>query len=215
MLLIAALLVWSAASASFAAGPRIMVFGDSLTAGLGLSPRESFVGQMQAALEEAGVEAELVNAGASGDTSATGRARLDWALGDMPDGVILELGANDMLQGLPVSEIEANLDAILAELTRRHLPVLLVGMKANRSLGADYVSGFDALYPALAEKYHTLFYPFFLEGVALDPSLNQPDLMHPNAKGVAVIVRRMLPDVEKLIGLASVGREDTKSAGGH
>jgi acyl-CoA thioesterase-1 len=157
---------------------------------------------MQAALDKAGVAATLVNAGASGDTTATGLARLDWTLGGAPDGVILELGANDMLQGVPLAETEANLDAMLKALTGRHLPVLLAGMKANQSLGVDYVAAFDAMYPALAQKYHVPLYPFFLDGVALDPALNQPDLMHPNARGVAIIVNRMLSAVEQLVAVA-------------
>jgi acyl-CoA thioesterase-1 len=196
------LMLMLAPGASLAAGPKILVMGDSLTAGLGLAPDQGFVAQMQAALDKAGIAANLINGGASGDTTATGLARLDWTLGDSPDAVLLELGGNDMLQGLPVAETRANLDAILEELTDRHLPVLLAGMKANQSLGADYVAAFDAIYPELARKYHVLFYPFFLEGVALDPALNQPDLIHPNARGVAVIVQRMLSIVEQLVAAA-------------
>lgn len=201
--LVIMVVVGFATAPAAAAGPKILVFGDSLTAGLGLPQREAFVAQMQAALDKAGVAATLIDAGASGDTTATGLARLDWALGDQPDGVILELGANDMLQGLPVANTRANLDRMLADLAGKGLPVLLAGMKANQSLGSDYVSAFDAMYPELAQKYHVLFYPFFLEGVALDPALNQADLMHPNAKGVALIVGRMLPAVEKLVAAAT------------
>lgn len=183
--------------------PKVLVFGDSLMAGLGLDQDQGFVARLQQALDKAGVAAHLVNASASGDTTATGLARLDWALGDGPDAVILELGANDMLQGLPVADARANLNAMLTRIGALKLPVLLVGMKANRSLGADYVQAFDAMYPALAEQHHVLFYPFFLDGVALDPKLNQADLMHPNAQGVDAIVARILPLVEKLVAEAS------------
>jgi len=179
-----------------AANKTVLVFGDSLVAGLGLSDSDGFVAQMQAALDKAGVDTTLVNGGASGDTTATALARLDWALGDKPDGVLLELGANDMLQGLPVAAIGQNLDAIMDKLTGLKIPVFIAGMKANRGLGADYATGFDALYPGLANKYGATLYPFYLDGVALDQGLNQADLVHPNAKGVAVIVGKMAPSLE-------------------
>ena len=178
---------------AWAAGKTILVFGDSLVAGLGLPESDGFVAQMQAALDKHGAGATLVNGGASGDTTATALGRLDWALGDNPDGVLLELGANDMLQGIPVATIRQNLDAILQRLSAAKLPVFMAGMKANPGLGADYVAAFDALYPALAQKYGATLYPFFLDGVASDRSLNQPDMLHPNARGVAVIVEKMQP----------------------
>jgi acyl-CoA thioesterase-1 len=178
---------------AFAAGKTILVFGDSLVAGLGLPEADGFVPQMQAALDKANAGVTLVNGGVSGDTTATALARLDWALGDRPDGVLLELGANDMLQGVPVDSVRQNLDAIMDKLVAQKLPVFIAGMQANRGLGADYVAQFDALYPALAKKYGAPLYPFFLDGVALDPKLNQPDLMHPNAAGVAVIVEKLRP----------------------
>jgi acyl-CoA thioesterase-1 len=157
------------------AAPRtILVFGDSLVAGLGLTEAEGFVAQFQAALDKANANVTLINGGVSGDTTATALDRLDWALGDHPQGVLLELGANDMLQGIPVSTIRQNLDAILQKLATAKLPVFMAGMQANRGLGADYVSAFDALYPALAQKYGATLYPFFLEGVALDQKLNRP-----------------------------------------
>jgi len=179
--------------------PTILLYGDSLMAGLGLSADEGFMGQLQAAMEDKGLEADLVNASVSGDTTADGLARLDWTLGDPPDAVILGLGANDMLQGLPPAEARSNLEAIMARLDALEVPVLLVGMKANRGLGDDYVEAFDAIYPDLAQEHDALLYPFFLEGVALDPALNQPDLRHPNAEGVAVIVAGVMPLVEELV----------------
>lgn len=178
---------------AFAATKNILVFGDSLVAGLGLDAGDGFVPQMQAALDKANAGATLVNGGVSGDTTATAVDRLGWALGDPYDGVFLELGANDMLQGVPVDTVRQNLEAILSALSARKLPVFLAGMEANRGLGADYAAAFDALYPALAQKYGATLYPFFLDGVALDPGLNQADMLHPNAKGVGAIVSRMAP----------------------
>lgn len=175
---------------------RILLYGDSLLAGLGLPADESFMGQLQAAMDARGLEATLVNASVSGDTTADGLARLDWTLGDRPDAVVLGLGANDMLQGLPAAAARDSLDAILARLD---VPVLLLGMKANRGLGVDYVERFDAIYPELAQEHGTLLYPFFLEGVALSPDLNQSDMLHPNADGVAVIVAGVMPLVEQLV----------------
>lgn len=180
-------------SPAFAANKTILVFGDSLVAGLGLADADGFVAQMQAALDKAKLGVTLINGGVSGDTTATALDRLDWALGDNPDGVLLELGANDMLQGIPVDTIRGNLEAILSKLAAKGLPVFMAGMHANRGLGADYATAFDALYPALASQFGATLYPFYLDGVALDPKLNQSDLMHPNAKGVAIIVGRMLP----------------------
>jgi acyl-CoA thioesterase-1 len=171
----------------------ILVFGDSLVAGLGLPESEGFVPQMQAALDKEDAGVTLVNGGVSGDTTGMALARLDWALGGRPAGVLLELGANDMLQGVPVDTVRQNLDAIMDKLVDQKLPVFIAGMQANRGLGADYVAQFDALYPALAKHYGAPLYPFFLDGVALEPKLNQPDLMHPNAAGVAVIVEKLRP----------------------
>lgn len=179
--------------------PTILLYGDSLLAGLGLSADESFMGQLQAAMDKKGLAANLVNASVSGDTTADGLARLDWTLGDPPDAAILGLGANDMLQGLPPADARSNLEVIMARLDALDVPVLLLGMMANRGLGADYVDAFDAIYPELAQEHDALLYPFFLEGVALDPALNQPDLRHPNAEGVAVIVAGVMPLVEALI----------------
>jgi acyl-CoA thioesterase I len=179
-------------------GPLIWALGDSLTAGYGLPPRQGFTAQLQAALRAAGVPATVANGGVSGDTARQGRARLLWGLrglGCTPDLAIVELGANDMLRGLPVGQVRDNLDAILAEFGRRHVPVLLAGMKASPNLGPDYVSRFDALYPALARARGARLYPFFLDGVAGHHALIQADGLHPNAAGVQVIVRRILPAV--------------------
>ena len=179
--------------------PRILLYGDSLLAGLGLPADQSFMGQLQAAMNARGVDADLVNASVSGDTTAGGLARLDWTLADRPDAVILGLGANDMLQGRPPAKARANLEAIMARLDELDVPVLLLGMKANRGLGGDYVEQFDAIYPELAQEHGALLYPFFLEGVALNPELNQPDGLHPNADGVAVIVAGLMPAVKELV----------------
>ncbi len=180
----------------------VLLYGDSVLAGLGLSEADGFMGQMQAAMDKAGLDAKLVNASVSGDTSADGLARLEWTLGTPADAVILGLGANDMLQGLPPAETRANLEAMLSGIDALDVPVLLLGMKANRGLGPDYVADFDAIYPALAAEHGALLDPFYLEGVALDPGLNQADGLHPNAKGVAVIVARLLPLVQQLLAEA-------------
>lgn len=177
----------------------ILAFGDSLISGYGLPEAEGFPAQLQRALEAAGVAARVANAGVAGDTSAGGLARLDWALGDGPDLVILEFGANDGLRGLDPAGTERNLDAMLARLATKKIPVLFAGMHAPRNLGADYAAQFDALYPRLAGKHRVRFDPFFLEGVATDPALNQADGIHPNAAGVAKIVERLLPTLRAMI----------------
>ncbi|HMH64891.1 MAG TPA: arylesterase, partial [Rhizomicrobium sp.] len=156
--------------------------------------------QLQAALKKDGIDAAVTNAGVSGDTSAGGLARLDWSLADHPDAAIVELAGNDMLRGIAPTENEKNLRAILDRLKAAHVKVLLTGMHAQHNLGADYVKAFDAIYPRLARDTHVLFYPFILDGVALNPKLNQADGMHPNPAGVKIIVARMLPIVKKLVG---------------
>jgi len=184
----------------------IAAFGDSLSAGYGLEAKDAFPAQLEAALKAAGENVRVVNAGVSGDTTAGGLARVDWVLADRPDMVILELGANDMLRGLSPARAEANLDAILTRLAQRRVPVLLVGMLASRSLGSHYTREFDPLYRRLADKHGVPLYPFFLEGVALDPAFNQPDLLHPNVRGVEVIVQRILPQVRALIAATRAAR---------
>jgi acyl-CoA thioesterase-1 len=151
------------------------------------------------ALQAKGHKVKIVNAGVSGDTTAGGLERLDWSLQPKPEGVILELGANDALRGVDPKETRANLDKILAKLKAENIDVLIAGMKAPSNWGADYQKEFDAIYPKLAAKYGATLYPFFLEGVALDRAFVQADGLHPTAKGVAEIVKRIMPDVEKLL----------------
>jgi len=187
-----------------AAAPlRIVVLGDSLTAGYGLAGDDAFPVRLQAALQADGIDARVINAGVSGDTSAAGLRRLDWALAAGPDGppdaLIVELGANDGLRGLDPKTTEANLDAILTRGKARGLKILLTGMKAPPNLGRDYAAEFDALFPRLAARHDVALYPFFLDGVAADRTLNQADGIHPNPAGVAVIVGRILPYVKRLL----------------
>ncbi len=175
---------------------RLVAFGDSLTAGLGLPAKEAFPTRLQAALKARGHDVVIENAGVSGDTTAAGLARLDWSIPDGTQGVILELGANDALRGLDPGLAEKALDDMLARLKARGIPVLLAGMLAPPNMGAAYKQRFDAIYPALAAKYGVPLYPFFLDGVAGQGKLNQPDGVHPTAAGVDIIVERMLPAVE-------------------
>jgi len=184
---------------AIAAPIKIVALGDSLTAGFGLAREDGFTIRLQAALVAKGHDVEIVNAGVSGDTTSGGRARLEWSLGADTQAVILELGANDMLRGIKPDLIRANLDAISSSLKARNIPVLIAGMRAAPNLGAEYGAAFNAIYPDLAGKYEMLLYPFFLDGVAGNPALNQPDGIHPSAEGVEVIVERILPSVEELI----------------
>jgi acyl-CoA thioesterase-1 len=178
---------------------HLVALGDSLTAGLGLTQNDGFVPRLQAALAKKGIAAEIVNAGVSGDTAADGLARLDWSVAAGTDGVIVELGANDMLRGQKPSVTRTALDTILQRLAARHVAVMLCGMRAAPNLGADYGQEFDRIFPDLAAKYGVILYPFFLDGVAGDLSLTQPDGMHPNVAGVDVIVGRILPKMEELV----------------
>lgn len=171
----------------------IVALGDSLTAGFGLPQDEAFSTQLEDALAAADIDAQVINAGVSGDTSAGGRARLDWVLADTPDLVIVELGANDGLRGIDPEVTFANLDDILGRLTARDTRVLLAGMLAPPNLGREYGEAFNEVYPRLAEKHGVVLYPFFLDGVAATPELNQADGIHPNREGVAVIVDRIMP----------------------
>ena len=188
---------------ALAAPVIILALGDSLTAGLGLEASAAFPTRLEAALKAKGLDVRIVNAGVSGDTAAAGLARLDWALSDAVDGLIVELGANDALRGLDPEQTEAALGAILEKAAARKLPVLIAGMQAPPNLGPDYVAAFDAIYPRLAEKHGAMLYPFFLDGVAAEPSLNQADGIHPNGKGVDIIVERIMPSVEGLIRRAA------------
>lgn len=178
---------------------QIVVLGDSLAAGYGLGPGDGFTDKLQAALRARGHDVAVANAGVSGDTSSGGLSRLDWSVPDGTGLVILELGANDMLRGISPDITEKNLDAMLARLKARDIAVLLAGMRAAPNLGPDYQKAFDGLYPRLAEAHGVPFYPFFLDGVAGNAALNQPDGMHPNAAGVDLIVEHILPAVEKAI----------------
>jgi acyl-CoA thioesterase-1 len=178
---------------------KIIAFGDSLVAGHGLAADAAFPAVLEKTLRVEGYHVTVVNAGVSGDTASGGEARLDWALGDGADGVILELGANDMLRGVDPEVTKAALDAILGELKARDIKVLIAGMKAASSLGQDYKTRFDAIYPALAKKYDAPLYPFFLEGVASEPALKLGDGLHPNPAGVERIVKGMLPGVRAFV----------------
>lgn len=193
------MMVVSWAASASAAPVRIVALGDSLTAGFGVAPEDAFPVRLQAWLKAHGIDAQVANAGVSGDTTAGGLARLDWAMAEPADAVLVELGANDALRALDPADARKNLDAILTRLDQRKVKVLLLGMKSLANWGADYASAFDAIYPALAEQHHVLLYPFFLDGVALQPKLNQPDGLHPNARGVGVIVDRVGPYVLRLL----------------
>lgn len=184
---------------AWAKPPTLLALGDSLTAGYGLEPTEAMPVKLQSALQAEYPELKIINAGVSGDTAADGLSRVDWALTDEVTAVLVELGANDALRGLDVAQTEAALDAILAKVKARDLPILLLGMKAPPNLGAQYQSQFEAIFPRLAAKYNALLYPFYLDGVAADRNLNQPDGIHPNAKGVEVIVARLAPKVKELL----------------
>ena len=186
---------------------RIVALGDSLTAGYGLPGDAAFPARLQKALKAKGYDVSIVNAGVSGDTTTAGLDRLAWSVPDGTGGVILELGANDALRGIDPKVTKAALEKILGRLEKRNIPVLLAGMQSPRNMGPDYVKAFDAIYPALASRHEVVFYPFFLTGVATAPELNQRDGMHPNAKGVDMIVQRMLPSVEQLIARAKKARE--------
>ncbi len=188
-----------AISSARAATFTIVGFGDSLTAGYGLGPGQGFTDRLQAALKAKGLDVSVANAGVSGDTTSGGLARLDWSVPDGTRLVILELGANDMLRGVSPDIPEKNLDTMLAKLKARKIPVLLAGMRAAPNLGADYQKTFDAIYPKLAAKYGAALYPFFLDGVAGHPDLQLEDGLHPNPRGVDVMVERILPVVEKAI----------------
>ena len=182
--------------------PLVLAFGDSLTAGYGLEQGLGFAPQLQATLRRQGLAAEVVDGGVSGDTSEAGKARLGWTLDGLkrkPDLVILELGANDMLRGLDPKLTEANLDAMLGELKRRQIRVLLAGMRAAPNLDPAYIAKFEAIYPTLARKHGVAFYPFFLDGAAAQPGMVQADGMHPTFQGVKRVVTGIAPAVKQAI----------------
>jgi acyl-CoA thioesterase-1 len=179
---------------------KVVVLGDSLTAGFGLPGPAAFPARLQKSLKSKGIETEMVNAGVSGDTTSGGRDRLDWSVPQATDAVILELGANDALRGIEPSVTRAALSEILSRLKARGIPVLLCGMVAPPNYGADFAARFNAIYPDLAKAFQVPLYPFFLEGVASDAKLNQADGLHPTAEGIDAIVKNILPTVEAFLG---------------
>lgn len=185
---------------------RIVALGDSLTAGYSLTARDSFPARLAAALRAKGHAVEIENAGVSGDTASAGLARLDWALPEGADAVIVEFGANDMLRGVDPKVTEAALDTLLTRLTQRGVAVLLAGMRAAPNLGAEYGRAFETVFADLAARHDVVFYPFFLEGVAAQAKLMQRDGVHPNAEGVDAIVTGILPKAEELVARAKAKR---------
>jgi acyl-CoA thioesterase-1 len=190
---------------------KLVAFGDSLTAGYLLKPDESFPAQLSKALAAKGRVVDVTNAGVSGDTTAAGLERFEWAIPPGTEAVILELGANDALRGQSPADAKANLDTLITKLKERNIAVLLAGMIAPKNWGADYARDFDAMYRDLADKHGVLLYPFFLQGIALDKSLNLDDGMHPNAKGVAKIVDNIMPKVEELLQKVETQRASVQS----
>lgn len=184
---------------------KIVAFGDSLTAGYNLPQAAAFPSQLEKALRAKGFDVEIINAGVSGDTTTSAMARLDWSIPDGTDGVIMELGANDALRGVDPGLTENNFRIMLQKLQDRGIPVLLAGMLAPRNMGENYVKLFDGMYRPLAAQFNATYYPFFLQGVAGDPKLNLGDGIHPNAEGVAVIVKNILPTVEDFLKQISAG----------
>jgi acyl-CoA thioesterase I len=201
--LVYALLLMAAAAPAAAKDVHVLAFGDSLTAGYGLPPGQGFAPQLEATLRRYGIRAFVTDAGVSGNTAAQGRARLGWTLDGLdgkPDLAIVALGANDMLRGLPPAQTWADLDAIVAELKRRGIPVLIAGMRAAPNLGPDYRRDYEAIFPALARRHGASLYPFFLAGVAGNASLALPDRMHPNFQGIKRMVSGIAPSVLKALG---------------
>jgi acyl-CoA thioesterase-1 len=200
VLMFALMTVANAAWAEAAKPIKLVVLGDSLSAGLGLPAQEAFPTKLQKALEDKGIEVGMTNAGVSGDTSSGGRDRLDWSVPDGTDGVIIELGANDALRGIDPDLTRTALTEIVQRLKARKIAVMLCGMLAPPNYGADYAARFNSIYPDLAKKFDVPLYPFFLDGVAADAKLNQADGIHPTAPGVDIIVRNILPTVEAFLG---------------
>ena len=193
-----ALLVNLYTNISFAADYTILALGDSLSAGYGLNKGESFPAQLEKKMLDEGHDIRMINAGVSGDTTKGGLARLNWALADKPDMVIVELGANDGLRGLDPALMQDNLDKILSQLKQRNIKVLLAGMYAPPNFGEDYGQKYNEVFPALAKRHNVTLYPFFLDGVAGIPKLNLEDGIHPTKEGIAIIVKRILPYVLKV-----------------
>ncbi len=196
-------MVIGAARPALAEPVTILGLGDSLMAGYGLAEEDAFPTRLEAALRASGHEVTVINAGVSGDTTAGGAARLAWSLAETPDAAIVELGGNDGLRGIPPEDTRRNLEAILTALADREIPVLFAGMLAPPNMGREYGSAFAQVFEDLAAAHDVIFYPFFLDGVAGDLSLNQPDGIHPNRQGVDIIVERILPYAEKLLARAT------------
>jgi acyl-CoA thioesterase I len=186
---------------------HIVAFGDSLFSGYGLRSSQAFPAQLQKELKARGHNVVVSNAGVAGDTTSDGLKRLAWAVPDNTDAVILEFGANDALRGMDPKQARANLEKIVAKLQERRLPILLAGMRSPANWGDHYSEDFDAIFLELARQHDLILYPFFLDGVVFDTKLNQDDGMHPNPKGVAEIIKRIMPSVEQLITRASAHRE--------
>ena len=197
LVLMAALL---SAGPVFAQPAKMVVLGDSLSAGLGLSGPAAFPARLQKALKDKGIEVDMINAGVSGDTASGGRDRLDWSVPEGTEAVIIELGANDALRGTDPAVTRAALTDIVSRLKARKIAVMLCGMLAPPNYGSDYAAKFNTIYPDLAKKFDVPLYPFFLDGVAADPKLNQADGIHPTAEGVDIIVTKMLPTVQAFLG---------------
>jgi acyl-CoA thioesterase I len=196
---LAGLLALGAGAEAAARTLKVVALGDSLTAGYGVAPGKAFPDLLQAALRANGYDVEVVNAGVSGETAADGLARFDWSVPQGTDALIVELGANDMLRGFRPEVTKTALAGVLDKAKAMSIPVLLTGMRAAPNLGADYGQAYDAIFPDLARTYGAILYPFFIEGVAADPKLNQADGEHPTAEGVAVIVQKILPSAEDLL----------------
>jgi len=192
---------------------EIFALGDSLVAGFDLPPGDGFTPQLEAALRARGHNVRIVNGGVSGDTSSGGLARMDWVMPDSTDAVIVELGANDALRGISPEITARNLETITTKLQQRGLPVLLAGMRAPPNLGRHYGARFEKIYPELAARFGLIHYPFFLDGVAGQKALNLADGIHPNKQGIAIIVARILPHVETLIGKAQMKTNITETTG--
>jgi len=196
---VALLAVPNFAYAKACADKTLVAFGDSLTAGFGLGPGEGFPEQLQKVLADKGNDIKVVNAGVSGDTTSSGLARLDWSLGDKADAVILELGANDALRGIPPDVSRNNLEKLIVRMKEKNIKVLMAGMLAPPNMGEAYGEAFNPIYADLAKKHDVALYPFFLDGVAAQPELNLEDGIHPTAEGISIIVGKILPSVEALL----------------
>jgi acyl-CoA thioesterase-1 len=198
-------LLFGAVNAAEARTIQLVGFGDSLMAGYQLPPGDGFPAKLEAALKAKGLDIAVADAGVSGDTTSGGLARIDWSVPDGTDGVILELGANDALRGIPPEQTEKNLETMIERLKERKIQIFLAGMLAPPNMGPDYAEKFNPIYKRLADKYQLTLYPFFLDGVAAQAELQLADGMHPNPKGVDVMVERILPAVIKFVGMIDAG----------